>query len=164
MASVAILAQNIQKKDTDASSCGADWNGWEQKNKIAARKGVSGRGGGRKCGTVVDLGGGDVESAVLSSIWDAGRAKVPYCRRLLPTLGKPRGGPNPHGLCDTFGGVDFGVPKSVAQAVRIEHAIEKVPYRPHGFRGQSEHAESAVQATTLSSGEPFKVDLGWVVR
>ena len=55
-------------------------------------------------------------------------------------------------------------PKSVAQAVRIEHDIEKVPYRPHGFRGQSEHAESAVLSTILSSGEPFKVDLAAVVR
>ena len=55
-------------------------------------------------------------------------------------------------------------PKSVAQAVRIEHDIEKVPHRPHGFINRTEHAESAVLGRILSSGEPFKVDLGWVVR
>ena len=115
---------------------------------------------------------------VLSSILEGETAKVQYCRQVgtpggrkcrtvvdfcLP-WGSP-GGVQIRTACATLlGGVILVSPKSVAQAVRIEHDIEKVPYRPHGFRGRTEHAESAIQATTLSSGEPFKVDLGWVVR
>ena len=123
-------------------------------------------------------GGGEGESVVLSSILEGETSKVQYCRQVgtpggrkcrtvvdfcLP-WGSPGGVPIRTACATLLGGSILTPPKSVAQAVRIEHDIEKVPYRPHGFRGQSEHAESTAQATTLSSGEPFKVDLGWVVR
>ena len=125
MTSVAILAQGIKKNCIRSNFCAkhpekghrCEQLGSRLERLGAERQNHSAQRGARE--------GGEGESVVLSSILEGETAKVQYCRQFgtpggrtcrtvvdfcLP-WGSQWGGLNPHGLCDTFGGVDFDVPQ-----------------------------------------------------